>query len=66
MQTDPTATWSVRIKFGTPRLRINGRFDQEFEIMAGTSPDLMTELLRRAMRRLAPEREAKPVRKVKK
>jgi len=63
MQTDPTATWSVRMFRGSPRLTINGKFHQEFQIVGGQIPLLYTKLLRRAMRRLAPEREAKPTRK---
>lgn len=56
--TGPTATW--RVLHGTVRLDIAGRTVQGFEIV--TTPgkaQWYAEMLRRAMRRLAPEREAK-------
>jgi hypothetical protein len=58
MQTDPTATWSVRIKYGRVRLAVVGQFHQEFDIDGDHNPVYFARMLRRAMRRLAPEREA--------
>jgi hypothetical protein len=66
MKPDPTATWSVRIKYGRVRLAVVGQFHQEFDIDGDHNPAYFARMLRRAMRRLAPEREAKPVRKGKK
>ena len=58
MKPDPTATWSVRTMHGIVRLTISGKFHQEFEIESSQNPAFYYDMLTRAMRRLAPEREA--------
>lgn len=58
--TTPETTWSVRVRTGTVRLTISGQRHQEFEVV--TTPGKArwyANMLRRAMRRLAAEREAK-------
>lgn len=60
--TTPETTWSVRVRNGTVRLTIAGETLQEFEFAVVTTPgraNWYAAMLRRAMRRVAPEREAK-------
>lgn len=56
---DKSATWRVRTKFGQVRLIIDGEFHQEFSILMGSDVKWMARMLRKAMRRLAPEKESR-------
>jgi hypothetical protein len=56
--TDNT-TWQVIVKFGEPRLIIEGQYHQEFSIIPGSNAKWMAKMLRRAMRRIAPDAEKK-------
>lgn len=56
-------TWQVRVKYGVPRLIIEGEFHQEFSIMPGHNTRWMSEMLKRAMRRVAPDAERKAVKR---
>ena len=56
--SEPTH-WQVIVKYETPRLLIIGKYHQEFEIMPGSNAEWMADMLRRAIRRIAPDTEKK-------
>lgn len=57
---DPEARWSVRVIYGIPRLLIDGKYWQEFDIGNSVGRgQWCAKMLRLAMRRLAPDKERK-------